>query len=162
MKSIIKFVLPVVLLFCQFGNGFAQRAWRSYEWANYELEFELPDNYIVTSNTIDELAAEGDGLKFVVYPLDGKANYQGDLEGFVVKMSEQDLKLDEIDDFELLDVDGFEAGFLTAVKGKIQYMVFGLKDLDNNNRFYGFVAFEEEKEQIVEDALEVFLSFGKL
>lgn len=158
MKRLL-LILPLVLMV---SLAYSQRAWRSYEWAKYELEFELPEEYSVTINTDDALEAEGAGLKFAVYPYSEKVKYEGDLAGFIVKMSEEDLNLDEIDELELLDVDGFEAGYIAGTKKGLNYLVFGLNDLENGNRFYGYVAFEDEKEQIVEDALEVFQSFGKI
>jgi len=159
---IIKAKLSILLLFAATFSVFGQQAWKSYEWETYGIGFDLPDSYEVTLNTESALEAKGEGLRFAIYAMDDQTGYSGDLAGFVVHVAETDLNLDEIDEMEMLDVDGFESGILIGKKEALQYLIFGLRDLENGNRFYGYVAFEAEQEQVVEDALEVFMSFGKI
>ncbi|PIB34270.1 hypothetical protein BFP72_01895 [Reichenbachiella sp. 5M10] len=140
----------------------AQKAWKQYSWDAYNVEFELPEDFVVTTNTADALEAEGEGIRFALYPFDDKELEEKDLAGFIVDMAERDLNLSEIDEMEVIEVDGMTGGFVSGQKDGLMYLVLGLIDTVNSNNFYAFVAFEEEQEDVIEDAITLFESFGKI
>ncbi|UXX80823.1 hypothetical protein N7E81_06885 [Reichenbachiella carrageenanivorans] len=139
------------------------QAWRTYEWEYYNIQFELPEKFTVTTNTAEALEASAEGIRFALYPFKDSELDGLDLAGFVVKMAEEDLNLSQIDEMELLEFEEMDGGFVSGAKDGLLYMVLGLMDKNSDNNYYAFVAFEEDKqEELVEDAMEVLLSFDLL
>ncbi|SMD36954.1 Dihydro-orotase-like [Reichenbachiella faecimaris] len=154
---------PFVLVFILFPVMVQAQVWQSYEWAYYHLQFELPQEFAVTTNTEEALEASKEGIEFGLYPLKDSALEGLDLAGFVIKMAEDDLNLSEIDEMELLEFESMSGGFVSGTKDGRIYLVLGLMDKENKNNYYAYVAFEKEMEmEVAEDAMEILLSFDLL
>ncbi|UXP30629.1 hypothetical protein N6H18_09705 [Reichenbachiella agarivorans] len=143
-------------------NAFAQEGWKEYSWDYYNIEFELPVDFEVTTNTEVALEAVGDGIRFALYPFDKKDMDTSELPAFIVNLAETELNLSEIDDLQLMEIEGMSAGYISGQKDGLMYLVLGLMDPESNYNFYAFVAFEEDKAGVIEDAMGVFESFSKI
>lgn len=150
-----------LILSAFYQTATAQEVWVQYSWPYYNLDFELPSDFEVTTNTSDALEATGEGIRFALYPYQDEQLEANDLAGFVVKMAETDLNLSEIDELELIEFEEMSGGFITGEKDGLMYIVLGLIDPNSDNNFYAFVAFEEDKADVIEDAIELFSSFSK-
>ncbi|MCV9387103.1 hypothetical protein [Reichenbachiella ulvae] len=159
VHNVKNFVLVFsLLMFSQIV--YAQDDWKQYTWQPFGLEFELPSSYQVTTNTPEALEAIGEGIEFAIYPYEDEQLTEQGLSGFLVKMAERDLNLSEIDELEILSVDGMAAGFISGRKDGLMYLVLGLIEKKSGDSFYAYIAFEPDQEEVVEDALAVFESFG--
>ena len=138
------------------------QVWRQYEWEYFNIKFELPDHFTVTINTAEALKASGEGIEFALYPFKDTEMKGMDLAEFIIRKAENDLNLSEINEMELVEIDGLNGGFVAGSKDGLLYMVLGLIDAETDNNFYAFVAFDAEQKEVIEDALEVFESFGKM
>lgn len=153
----------LLLTFVCFSTTVNAQAWRSYEWEYYNLQFELPEEFNITTNSEDALEASKKGIEFGLYPLKSDELDGLDLAGFVIKMAEDDLNLSEIDEMELLEFDSMEGGFVSGAKDGKVYLVLGLMDKESENSYYAFIAYEKELElEVTEDAMEILLSFDLL
>lgn len=158
-----KFGAILLLSIFIFTNNITQaQVWRQYEWEYYNIKFELPDNFKVTVNTEDALKASGVGIDFELYPISDANFNEANLAGFIVNLAEDELNLSEINEMELVEIDGMNGGFVAGTKDELMYLVLGLIDSETNNSFYALVSFDPEQEEVIEDALEVFASFGKM
>lgn len=158
-KLTIRVTCLMFILFHPFLS-LGQESWKEYTWEPFGLTFELPATYEVTTNTPEKLMASGEGIEFAISPYKDEQLTEQGLAGFLVKMAETDMNLSEIDEMEILEVDGMTAGFIAGQKDGLMYLVLGLIEKKSGDTFYAYVSYEPDQEEVIEDALAVFESFG--
>ncbi len=137
----------------------AQQDW-NYEWSQHNVVFTLADDFKVITNTGDEFTAKGDGMEFGIFPFSDNTIDATDIALYTLAVAET-LELEEVDDADVLDLNGLEGAYVEGYKDGSRVVLLGFIDPASATNFFAVITFSDDDANAADEAVQMILSFSK-
>lgn len=151
----------IFILLCLIGlnTAYAQKTF-DYEWDHYSIVFNLAEDFKVVSNTSEEFTAVGDGMEFAIFPFNDASIDAGDIADYTVEIAKS-LELEEIDDADVLKLNGLSGAFVEGYKDGDRVVLLGFIDPESATNFFATITFADDDKNAEDEAVRMIKSFGK-
>lgn len=150
----------ILVLFC-FSSLQMLYAQQEYTWEEYGIAFSLADDFKEKVNSMEEFSAEGDGMEISIVPFKDGSIDDNDITTYTMSIAAS-LNLDNIEDINKIDINGFKGGYAEGVQNGIKIFVMGLIDPNSETNFFVTIVFQDKDENAIEEAINICKSIHKL
>lgn len=154
MKKITLLSISFLLL------SFATMAQQTWEWSDYGISIDLPDDFEVSKNTHEEFDAEGDGMELMMYVFEEDITLEELDEATIIAAEE--MELEEVDAVQDITIDGLEGQYIAGYKNGNAVLLVGLLDPDSETNFFVIITFHDEDDIAEDDAMGILESIRRI
>lgn len=152
------YLLSLILLI---STSFSLVAQQEYTWDYYGIGFTLADDFIETINTDEEFSADGDGMSFSIIPFKDASISDNDISVYTISIAAS-LNLEVIDDVNIIALKSFKGGYVEGMLDGTRVFLMGLIDPSSETNFFVIIAFADDDEVAVDEAIRMVQSFRKI
>ncbi len=154
----MKSFLTLIVFFVLSQYAFSQQY---YEWEEYGITFSLADDFEETVNSADEFSAAGDGMELSIIPFKNDEIDASDISTYTMSIASS-MDFERIDDISLIEFNGFEGAYAEGVADGIKVFIMGLIDPDSDTNFFIIIAFLDDDQNAIEEAINICTSIEKM
>lgn len=145
----------IVLAFCLLFtlHSFSQK-FKDFKWDKYKIGFSIPTDFKITENTETEFTAENNNLFLTLSPIKDRTIDHDHLQELLLEMAKE-LKYDEIDDADELELDGLEGYFIEGKKDGVNAVLVALLNPKSSTNLFMVIIY---KDKTPDDAIEIISS----
>ncbi len=158
MKELCRIGLVAVLSLFSLA-AYSQDDW-DYEWEQYHIVFTLAEDFKVTSNTADEFVASGDGMEFGIFPFSDETVDHSNITEYTIAIAKT-LKLEELDDVDVLDLNGLKGAYVEGYKEGVRIVLLGFIDPESDTNFFSVISFADDDKNAEDETVRIIKSFRK-
>lgn len=131
-----------------------------FEWSQHNIVFTLASDFKVLTNTGDEFTAKGDGMDFGIFPFSDNTIDASDIATYTVEVAKT-LNLEEVDDADVLELNGLEGAFVEGYKEGNRVVMLGFIDPESDTNFFAVIVFDDNDTVAEDEAVRIITSFRK-
>lgn len=133
---------------------------KSYVWDKYKLQLTVPDDFKVVKNTDNDFEMKGDGMELFMHIFEQNIAVD-DMDDAVIEGAKA-MKLQEIDDEQVIEGDGLDGYYVEGFKDGHRVMFAGMIDPKSHTNFFLVITFDDKDKQAETDAEEILESVTSL
>ena len=123
---------------------FKSQAQQTWDWEAYEVSLDLPNDFKVFKNTINEFEAEGEGMEIYMYVFEEDISLREMKDATIAVANE--MALEEWDDVQNINTRGFKGKYIAGYADGEAILLSGLINPDNVTNFFVVITFDDEDE----------------
>jgi len=136
-------------------------AQQEYTWDDYGIAFTLSDDFDELENNEEEFSAHGYGIELSIFPFADESIDEMDITTFTMSIAAS-LELSEIEDINIIELNGFKGGYAEGSLGGVSVFVMGLIDPDSDTNFFVLIGFENTDEEAFNKGVSICESIRKI
>lgn len=148
-KLLFTFSITSMLISITF-NSQAQQTW---DWEAYKISLDLPNDFNVVKNTVNEFEAEGDGMEIYMYVFKENISLGEMKDATIAAANEMDLE--EWDVVQNIKTRGFKGKYVAGYLEGDAILLSGLINPDNDTNFFVVITFDDEDDVAEEAAFDI-------
>ncbi|MBL7831404.1 MAG: hypothetical protein JNK41_10285 [Saprospiraceae bacterium] len=148
----------LVLISVLFSGAMVLQAQTEFTWDTHGIGFKTAARMKVTTNNADEFEAQSDNIQLNIFPWQDQNINFDDLADATVDIAKQ-LKFDNVDAADALEIDDFQGFFVHGKKDGVNALILLLLDKKSSTNLIVTIVYQEGFEDVAVKLAESFYAY---